>query len=527
VKEENPFRGWLERDVYAGYWVPVGQLGGWLGPAACPALVRADPKDAVLASSDWPLQFRAAEPQVWQSFENGEPTRQAQLHPVEERGQVSYTPFVAHFDPFGAPSWLEPIQAFVLYWQAWPRHAGDGNVSWFEEGDDSRPDEIARWRLDSFDRGATDGTLEIRRDRLMQFLAAFDYDLAIYYEQNIEANQLEGGWRDEGREANRYWRCWATRVHPRVRAVLRAVTLIEGPPYKEVAEPAEHERLEFVIGSDEHGRPVKATCPPQEFLTPVFFREEVLERYYQDPRTFTVEEDRVHGGRQWSLPIARTGRRTVQAWLGDVNELPLSVQRHWQSYAVPDEGMPEWRLRRDFLAQFADAPEEGPVADLRRVIAAANEAAQARWGEPLFADIEETHVEAVRTLRVPANASMPAFLEQIRTLALLVVDHLNPRLLDAASAPTDNSGPLNRLARLVSTLSSENFEEAKERIGGLYAVQSVRSNVASHRTGPTADRTLARAGISKFDLPAGFVRLVEGATRSIGYLSDLILSTSG
>jgi hypothetical protein len=124
--------------------------------------VHADSKDVVLASSDWPVQFSAAEPQVCQSFENGEPTRQAQLHPVEERGQVSYTPFAAYFLARSAcPSWLEPIQAFVLYRQAWPRHVGDGSVSSFEEGDNSRPDEIARWQLDSFDRGATDGTLEL------------------------------------------------------------------------------------------------------------------------------------------------------------------------------------------------------------------------------------------------------------------------------------------------------------------------------------------------------------------------------
>src|SRR5207248_1110585 len=134
----------------------------------------------------------------------------------------------------------------------------------------------------------------------------------------------------------------------------------------------------------------------QEFLTPVFFREEVLERYYEDPRTFTVEEDLVRGGRRWDLPIARTGRGTVQAWLGDVNELSLSVQRHWQQYSVPGEGVPEWRIRRDFLAEFAHAPEEGPVAELKRAVAAANEAAQARYDEPLFADVEEAHVEAVR-----------------------------------------------------------------------------------------------------------------------------------
>jgi hypothetical protein len=87
VREENPFRDWLTRDVYGGYWVPIGQLGGFLGPAACPALVRG-PKETVLASTEWPIQFNAAEPSVWQSWRDGEPTREAHLHRRARRGQL-------------------------------------------------------------------------------------------------------------------------------------------------------------------------------------------------------------------------------------------------------------------------------------------------------------------------------------------------------------------------------------------------------------------------------------------------------
>lgn len=150
-------------------------------------------------------------------------------------------------------------------------------MSWFEEDDDSRPDEIARWRVTSIERDSTVGTLEIRRDRLMPFLAAFEYDLAIYFEENIEANGLVDGWEDEERQENRCWRSWATLVHPDVRAVLRAVTFVERPPYEEAEDdPQQRARLEFVIGVDERGQLVTAKHPPQEFLTPVFFRDEVL-----------------------------------------------------------------------------------------------------------------------------------------------------------------------------------------------------------------------------------------------------------
>jgi hypothetical protein len=59
-------------------------------------------------------------------------------------------------------------------------------------------------------------------------------------------------------------------------------------------------------------------------------------------------------------------------------------------------------------------------------------------------------------------------------------------------------------------------------IGGLYAVQSIRSTVVSHRAGADAQRALERAEISVYDLPAGFVRLVEGATNSIDGLTRVL-----
>jgi hypothetical protein len=237
------------------------------------------------------LQFNAAEPTVWLTRQDGEDAREAFLHPVEEQDGALYSAFVAHFDPYGIPSWLEPIQQFVLYWRAWPRHGGDENIRWFEEGDDSRSEEIARWTLLRYDDPSTVGLLEVRRDRLMTFLSEFEYDLAIYYEHHKEV-ELEDGWRDEEREDNRFWRVWATDVGGEVRAMVRAVKFIERPERDEpepLWDPRVRESIPMVIGANARGEPVRSTHPPTEFLTPVFFRDAVLERYYQDPHTYRVK----------------------------------------------------------------------------------------------------------------------------------------------------------------------------------------------------------------------------------------------
>lgn len=94
---------------------------------------------------------------------------------------------------------MEPIQPFVLYWSLWPRHE-DGDVTWFEDDDDGLPVEVARFRVAAYDGSFTRGTLEIRRDRLLAFCSRFDFDVAIYDEQNVEAPDLDEGWSEAERD---------------------------------------------------------------------------------------------------------------------------------------------------------------------------------------------------------------------------------------------------------------------------------------------------------------------------------------
>jgi hypothetical protein len=140
---------------------------------------------------------------------------------------------------------------------------------------------------------------------------------------------------------------------------------------------------------------------------------------------------------------------------------------------------------------------------------------------PIFADIDKMHAQSISVLRIPANSSMDAFVQQIRVLALLVVDHLNPEFLRAVNAPAGD-GSLNRLVLMIRDRAGLDEAAARDLIGGLYAIQAIRTTLSAHRTGTKADEALARAQISIHDLPAGFVRLVEGPVRSIRRLIDLL-----
>jgi hypothetical protein len=70
--------------------------------------------------------------------------------------------------------------------------------------------------------------------------------------------------------------------------------------------------------NDVTGKPVRHTCDPDKlanyfgknpeaphYLTPVFFRAEVLEKYYADPGKYSVEDGSLRCGRLWGRGCVR------------------------------------------------------------------------------------------------------------------------------------------------------------------------------------------------------------------------------
>ncbi len=523
IKDENPFREWLSGRAFDGEWIPIAQhVAG--GPQARPALVRA-PNVAKVLELRGRLHFQldGAGPDIWTRFDGGVEVHEAHLHPVTREGEVEYEPIVAKFDPRDRKGWIEPVQAFVLYWKAWPDRESDGSIVWRRQVDSGDLEEVVRW-IPLPESPYCEGRMEVKRRCLLAFLAMFEFDLAICYDDHVRDEPgLLHGWVDEAVEENRSWIVRTVEVGSGARiTTLNALCVIRRPPFDNTRQPWQIEDtsgVEYVVGVDAAtGEPTKRAYEGEkDFLLPVFFREAVLERYYSDPSLYEVSEYEVQCEGQWYLRIARTERNTIHAWLGDVAALPIAVQKHWQQYSVVDDGVvPEWRIKTDLLAEWVDAPDARGVERLKQAIGALNVAAQARYAQPLYSAIDPMHKQSVAVLRIPANNSLAAFQEQLRTLAILLVDHINSALLDAAGVKkVEGEGTLNRLATLVATLRKVDLNIAKEQIGGLFAVQALRSNLVAHRSGSAAGKVLARAHITLRRLPQGFEDLVNGACDAI------------
>ncbi|MEW5994955.1 MAG: hypothetical protein AB1744_11245, partial [Candidatus Zixiibacteriota bacterium] len=127
---------------------------------------------------------------------------------------------------------------------------------------------------------------------------------------------------------------------------------------------------EFIVGTDSTGRVIRHTCDPDRlannfganpgapnYLTPVFFRSEVLSKYYADPGKYSVDDGYLRCGGLWGLRMDNDHTDYVVVWLGDLGSDLSEVERnYWLSFNIPPEGrkISMTNFRRAIMAEFAD-----------------------------------------------------------------------------------------------------------------------------------------------------------------------------
>ena len=123
--------------------------------------------------------------------------------------------------------------------------------------------------------------------------------------------------------------------------------------FREFAGESEQRYVEFVIGIDERGGEFTYSCNPDSlanffganpeapnYLTPVHFRRQVLDQYYQKPGKYTVGDSSLRCGDLWVLDIDNHPGDKVSVWLGQIGDnLPYREQLHWRTHnVVPGRG---------------------------------------------------------------------------------------------------------------------------------------------------------------------------------------------
>lgn len=292
---------------------------------------------------------------------------------------------------------------------------------------------------------------------------------------------------------------------------------------------------DYIIGIDENDRQLRYSCNPDLLsngfskspnppgcLTPVYFRKEVLAKYYDNPSIYSVEDGCLHCGSLWVLRMDNNLQDHVVVFLGDLGrDLPSSERYYWLSFnTMPQNGISKTAFSRGFLAEFTE-PERVDLL-FRYRFSRFNKAWAERFSWPFFLPLHGADRYLLRTIRSLLNESQAEFDNQILLLAKLLVDSLNEKELKNSTLdlPPGSKG----IDKLEGFLIKSNFPDEAKIVGLFRKLQDIRSSGAAHRKGTKYLQVIAKQDIESRSFTMIFDELLKEAIRSFDSLADFFLS---
>lgn len=226
--------------------------------------------------------------------------------------------------------------------------------------------------------------IQIRLQEIRQFLAIKEMYLSIQFDcrEHSKHSLEELGLTEGGDNQREGLMCWGHHYgdfggigsHRAFSRLLGKRLIAPLPKSKSgfwgFAEEPQKKHIEFIIGVDENGDEITYTANPDalannfganphapNYLMSVHFRKQVLDKYYQQPSKYSVEDSLLRCGSLWSMYLDNHHDDKVCAWLGDLGrDLPYEEQLHWRAHNIPPEGgVSATYFKRQLLAQFTDS----------------------------------------------------------------------------------------------------------------------------------------------------------------------------
>ena len=379
--------------------------------------------------------------------------------------------------------------------------------------------------------------VKIRLKEIRQFLAIKEMHLSIWFdyrehsEYTLEELGLVGGGNDHRNGLCR-WSLRYGELHPgsqRAFGRLYGKHLIEPLPkskseFSGFVEKQKKEHVDFITGVDDDGDEIKHSCaaPDDLYLTPVSFRKQVLDKYYQQPSKYKVSDSSLWCGTLWMIQIDNHHDDKVCAWLGDLGrDLPYKEQQHWREYNLASgTGVSETYYRRQIGAQFIDSnrPEHMFSQRLDEV----EKISQKQLGWQLLLSLKPDDKHHLQSIRIPSTDEQRDFDELILGLTKILVDSLNEEQLKALIPHKQRKSLTGSISRLEAALAACGVDDASEYISFLRKLQKLRSAGSAHRKGDSYEKVAQELGVDSQDLRTVFAGILQKAVVFLDYLIQLV-----
>ena len=301
------------------------------------------------------------------------------------------------------------------------------------------------------------------------------------------------------------------------------------------AEPEPKQYVDFIIGVDEHGRGVLSNSaedglnnnfnvnPGQpHYLTPVFFRKAVLDKYYKQPSKYSVEPSYLRCASLWGMAMDNHLDDYVAAWLGDLGrDLSYEEQLYWRSFNVvpPASGMSKTFFDNQNMAAWTDT--DRPEHLFKREYSRLAESSTSSLGWPILLPLSKEDEHHFGALRIPSSDEQRDFDEMVLGLTKMLVDSLNEKQLNKLIAPGEVAGIKGSISRLQKACELRGVSDYADHIRFLRDLQDLRSSGAAHLKGSNYRKIAEKLGFDAQTLRQAFEAFLVKGLAYVQWLNSL------
>lgn len=276
------------------------------------------------------------------------------------------------------------------------------------------------------------------------------------------------------------------------------------------------ELIEFTCNESELANYFGANPNSPHFLTPIYFRISVLDKYRVDPRNYTISDSTITHLNEWSIPFSLNEENIVTVWLGDLGRIPYDEQKYWKSFNVKKKGKVEQKFfDRQINNKWTDASriESKLVPTINRLNSIINE----KYGDVLFKVLSEADSEIYKTFMIPLNLSIPEYQSFLMKLNKLTAESINVKIIKKVMQ-NDYPKDLGSVLALGEFLKFTNIDPHGAICSSIKKAYDSRNKLAAHKGSFTEyNKIWGREANQEFNSIADSKSLLEDIVGSIEY----------
>lgn len=487
----------------------------------------------LIMNDSWDLTLGDGHPSVWTHYNEGQVSRHVYCAFGNENG---IEPLVLYRSFHGMrEDYVEVVHEFCLYHNLYPEYAKKRFLIFNEDGDES---EAVRYGQDF---------VNVRTDLLLKYCSIKQMALAIFVQSSRYSKYTleQLGLKEAHSEVRRDNHQLHVAVSPNESGftpgfeTLGTITgkkyILPSPmPVQDGSHQMENYQ-EFIISTDAHGKSIKYTCNPDKlanyfgknldsphYLTPVFFRPEVLSKYFAEPQKYSVEDGYLRCGGLWGLQLDNDHSDYLVVFLGDLGRnLSENERSYWLSFNIApgDRQISDTNFRRSFLAEPTD-PQKADLVFKHQYSRFREDFRQAA-GWDFFLPLHQDDEHFLTGLRLMGKDNQAEFDAQLNALTKVLIDSINEKgIAKSLKALAENDKGITKLEKFFVERGMVSFEP---HIKFLRVLQDLRSRSAAHRKGSNYDRLIQDLQMADEGQQQVFRALLIAATNFLFYLRSNLL----